>query len=58
MAMYRCSGCDELKDNDYDPMDDSELCVECSANKAEAKEQSLEPSPWVRFNGSKREQGE
>jgi len=50
MAIYLCLGCDELIDDDWDPMSDDELCGDC-AFKAEADE----PSPWLRFHATKKE---
>lgn len=30
MAMYRCSYCEELKDDDWNPVQEGELCPDCA----------------------------
>ena len=32
MAMYWCSNCGELIDDDWDPMDEEERCTQCAEN--------------------------
>ena len=32
MAMYRCDSCDEMKDDDCDPMDAKRQCGSCHEN--------------------------
>ena len=29
MAIYMCAHCDEFKDDDYDPMNEWEMCPDC-----------------------------
>ena len=35
MGMYYCVGCDDIIDNDYSPMAESELCPECEWDREE-----------------------
>ena len=34
MGIYMCEGCDELKDDDHDPMSEDELCEQCQMERA------------------------
>ena len=36
MAVYYCHSCDNYLDGDYHPMEESELCPECHAEKEES----------------------
>ena len=39
MAVYYCDECGQYKDDDYFPMEESELCPDCHAEKSEEGEE-------------------
>ena len=58
MGMYYCKGCSELKNDDWHPMSENELCPDCEADHEENISERLgqinkQHQEWVKGLGNK-----